>query len=57
MEKGLSKEKLQEAVDLLEQCMLAFKFYVGTKDPQYIKKVKSASKKLHLLLTQKGESV
>jgi len=54
MKQGLSERKLQKAVDIFEQSMLALKFYVGTRDVKYLTELEQAVRKLHHLLTQNG---
>lgn len=54
MKDTIPDQKLQKAVDLLEQCSLALKFYVGTRKPKYLHEMEWAVKILHQLITTEG---
>lgn len=54
MKQGLPEKKLQKAFDILEQTMLALKFYVGTRDLKYLSQLEQEVRKLHNLLTKNG---
>ncbi len=47
-------QKLKKAVDILDQCTLALKFYVNTRDPKYLQELEWAVKRLHQLLVTEG---
>lgn len=47
-------QKLQKTVDILEQCSLALKFYVGTRKLKYLHELEWAVKRLHQLLVIEG---
>jgi hypothetical protein len=47
-------QKLQKAVDILEQCSLALKFYVGTRKLKYLHELEWAVKRLHQLVAEGG---
>lgn len=54
MKDTIPDQKLQKAVDILEQCSLALKFYVGTRKPKYLHELEWAVKRLHKLLSSEG---
>jgi len=54
MKDTVPDQKLQKSVDILEQCSLALKFYVGTRDQKYLSELGWAVKRLHQLLTTEG---
>ena len=54
MKDTIPDQKLQKAVDILEQCSLALKFYVGTRKPKYLEELEWAVKRLHQLLVVEG---
>jgi hypothetical protein len=54
MKDTIPDQKLQKAVDILEQCSLALKFYVGTRKPKYLHELEWAVKRLHHLLATEG---
>jgi hypothetical protein len=49
-------QKIQKAVDILEQCSLALKFYVGTRKLKYLHELEWAVKRLHQLIAEGGLS-
>ena len=54
-EKGkMSEEKIQRAIDILDQCSLALRFYIGTKEEKYLDELTWAIKRLNQLLSKKG---
>jgi hypothetical protein len=55
MKDTIADQKLQKAVDILEQCSLALRFYVGTRKPKYLHELEWAVKRLHQLLTNEGD--
>ena len=50
----ITDQKLQKAVDILEQCSLALKFYVGTRESKYLHELEWSVKRLHQLLVIEG---
>jgi hypothetical protein len=54
MKDTIPDQKLQKAVDILEQCSLALKFYVGTQKPKYLHELEWSVKRLHQLLVIEG---
>lgn len=54
MKDKVPDHKLHKAVDILEQCSLALKFYVGTKELKYLHELEWAVKRLHQLLITEG---
>jgi len=53
MKTELLDKKLQKAVDILDLCVFALKFYIASKELKYLKKLRSEVKKLDLLLNNK----
>lgn len=53
MKDTVPAQKLQKAVDILDQIILTLKFYMGTKEPKYFQEFIWAVDRLHYLL--KGE--
>lgn len=47
-------QKIQNTVDILDQCTLALKFYVNTRDLKYLQELEWAVKRLHQLLVAEG---
>ncbi|MBU0578701.1 hypothetical protein KKE34_00135 [Patescibacteria group bacterium] len=56
MKETIPDQELQKIVDILDQTVLALKFYIGTKKPKYFNEFKWAIKRLHQLLIVKGDS-
>ena len=56
MKDTIPDHKLQKAVDILEQCSLALKFYVGTREPKYLHELEWSVKRLHQLLSERGQN-
>lgn len=54
MKDTMPDQKVQKAVDILEQCSLALKFYVGTGKLKYLHELEWAVKRLHQLLIVEG---
>ena len=54
MKDTIPDEKLQKTIDILDQAVLALKFYIETKELRYSNEFKWAIKRLHQLL-QEGE--
>lgn len=54
MKDSIPDQKLQKAVDILEQCTLALKFYAGTKSQKYLSELEWAVKRLHQILVTEG---
>ncbi len=54
MKDTIPDQKIQKAVDILEQCSLALKFYVGTKNQKYLDELEWAVKRLHQLISAEG---
>jgi hypothetical protein len=54
MKDTIPDQKLQKAVDILGQCSLALKFYVGTRKPKYLQELEWAVKRLHQLIVTEG---
>lgn len=54
MKQRLPEKKLQKAVDILEQIMLVLKFYVGTRDLEYLNELEQEVRELHNLLKKNG---
>ncbi len=50
MKDTIPDQKLQKAVDILDQCTLALKFYIGTKEPKYFQEFIWAVERLHYLV-------
>lgn len=50
MKDTIPDKKLQKAVDILEQCSLALKFFVGTRKLKYLHELEWAVKRLYQLL-------
>lgn len=50
MKDQIPDHKLQNAVDILDQCTLALKFYIGTKEPKYFQEFIWAVERLHYLV-------
>jgi len=50
MKDTIPDHKLQKAVDILDQCTLALKFYIGTKEPKYFQEFIWAVERLHYLV-------
>lgn len=46
--------KLQKAVDILDQCVLALRFYTATKQDKYLDELTWAVRRLSQLLEEKG---
>lgn len=53
MKTELSNKKIQKAVDILDLCVLALKFYIASKELKYLKQLRSEIKKLDRLLNNK----
>ncbi len=49
-------QNLQKALDILDQCVLAFRFYTATKQDKYLDELSWAVRRLNQLLNQKGEN-
>lgn len=47
-------QKLQKAVDILEQCSFALKFYVRTRELKYLHELEQAVKRIHKLIVEGG---
>lgn len=54
MKDTIPDQKLQKAIDILEQCYLALKLYVGTRKPKYLQELEWAVRRLHQLLAKEG---
>lgn len=54
MKDTIPDQKLQKAVDILEQCSLALKLYVGTRNQKYLDELEWAVKRLHQLIATEG---
>ncbi|CAN5295557.1 hypothetical protein BH10PAT2_BH10PAT2_1940 [soil metagenome] len=54
MKDTIPDQKLQKAVDILEQCSLALKFYVGTRNEKYLNELVWAVMLLHQLIIIEG---
>jgi hypothetical protein len=54
MKNTIPDHKLQKAVDILGQCSLALKFYVGTQNQKYLDELEWAVKRLHQLISTEG---
>lgn len=54
MKDAIPNQKLQKAVNILEQCSPALKFYVGTREPKRLHELEWAVKRLHQLLMTEG---
>ena len=50
MKDTIPDQKLQKAVDILDQCTLAIKFYIGTKESKYFQEFIWAVERLHYLV-------
>lgn len=50
MKDTIPDHKLQKAVGILDQCTLALKFYIGTKEPKYFQEFIWAVERLHYLV-------
>jgi hypothetical protein len=53
MKTELSDKKIQKAVDILDLCVLALKFYIASKELKYLKKLRSEVSRLDQLLNNK----
>lgn len=54
MKDTIPDQKIRQVVDILEQCSLALKFYVATRELKYLHELKWAVKRLHQLVTEGG---
>lgn len=50
MKDKIPDHKLQKAADILDQCTLALKFYISTKEPKYFQEFIWAVERLHYLV-------
>jgi len=50
MKGTIPDHKLQKVVDILDQCTLILKFYVGTRESKYFQELTWAVERLHYLL-------
>lgn len=50
MKDQIPDHKLQKAIKILDQCTLALKFYIGTKEPKYFQEFIWAVERLHYLV-------
>ncbi len=57
MEKELTDEKLEKAVDILELCALALKFYTATREVKYLNELESAVNRLSSLIAEEGDLI
>ena len=54
MKDTIPDKKLQKAVDILDQCVLALRFYTSTKQNKYLNELTWAVRRLNQLLNEKG---
>lgn len=54
MKDTIPDHKLQKAVDILDQCVLALRFYTATKQDKYLDELTWAVRRLSQLLGKKG---
>ncbi len=54
MRKTIPDHKLQKAIDVLDQCALALRFYTATKQGKYLDELTWAVRRLSQLLEKKG---
>jgi hypothetical protein len=50
MKDTIPDQELQKVVDILDQCALMLKFYVGTRESKYFQELRWAVERLHYLL-------
>lgn len=50
MKDTIPDQKLQKAVNILDQYTLTLKFYIGTKEPKYLQEFIWAVERLHYLV-------
>jgi len=54
MKDTIPDQKLQKAIDILDQCVLALRFYTATKQEKYLTELIWAVRRLSQLLEKKG---
>lgn len=54
MKDTIADQKIRQAVDILEQCSLALKFYVKTRELKYLHELERAVKRIHKLIVEGG---
>lgn len=54
MKDQLPDQKIQKAIDILDQCALALRFYTATKQDKYLDELNWAVRRLSQLLEKKG---
>lgn len=54
MKDTIPDQKLQKAVDILDQCVFALNFYEKTGEDKYIEELTWASKRLYQLFKDEG---
>ncbi|MCD8507534.1 hypothetical protein LRY65_04170 [Candidatus Woesebacteria bacterium] len=55
MRETIPDHKLEMAIDILDQCALALRFYAATKQGKYLNELVWAVRRLSLLLEKKGD--
>jgi hypothetical protein len=54
MRDQIPDHKLQRAIDILDQCVLALRFYTATKQDRYLNELIWAVRRLNQVLQKKG---
>lgn len=54
MKDQIPDHKLQKAIDILDQCVLALRFYTATKQDKYLNELIWSVRRLSQLLEKKG---
>jgi len=54
MKETIPDYKLQKAIDILNQCALALRFYIATKQDKYLDELTWAVRRLNQLFNEKG---
>ncbi len=55
MKDVIPDQKLQKAVDILDQCVLALRFYIATNQDKYLDELTWAVRRLNQLLEKEGD--
>ena len=55
MKDKIQDQKIQKAVDILDQCVLALRFYTATKQDKYLDELNWAVRRLNQLLEKKED--
>jgi hypothetical protein len=56
MKDAIQDQKLKKAINILDQCIFAIRFYEKTGQDKYMEELTWAVKRLHQLFSEKGEN-